>query len=325
MSPDSVTSETLVDIYRTAATITAVDEQMRSLLGRGRVSLFYYSPRGQEIIPSAMSAALQPGDYVLTTYRGLHDQIASGTDLKELLAENFGRVDGRCRGKGGNMHITDTSCGLMVTTGIVGGGLPIANGLGLASQLKNDGRVTVVNFGEGATTTGAFHEAVNLAAIWKLPVIFVCQNNLYGEFSPLSETQNIDKISLRAEGYGMKGVTVDGNDAKAMFTAAREAIDRARSGEGPTLLECVTYRFMGHYFGDQMVYMDPAELQAAIDADPVVRLRAQLLEEGHATEEQLAEIDQKAAQDAQEAADYGLASPSPDPSELFDHVYAEVA
>ncbi|MGH9008667.1 MAG: thiamine pyrophosphate-dependent dehydrogenase E1 component subunit alpha [Acidimicrobiia bacterium] len=311
-------------MFRTVTRIGAVDERLRNLLAQGKIFIFYYSPRGQEIIPAAVTTCLQPDDYVVTTYRGLHDEVAKGAPLKEILAEIMGRATGSCRGKGGPMHISDPRSGLMVTTGVVGSGMPIANGLALASMLKGDGRVTVVNFGDGAANIGAFHESLNLAAVWSLPVVFVLQNNRYGEFTPISETQTVEHLSTRAAGYGIPGVTVNGNDAEAMYAAAREAVDRARRGDGPTLLECMTYRFMGHFFGDQMTYMDQEELQAAVAADPVPRLRALLLERGHATEEELAVIEAEAATEADEAVEYALSSPPPDPAELFEDVYAEV-
>lgn len=320
----SASGETLLDMYKTVSRINACDERLRGLLNQGKIFIFYYSPRGQEIIPAAVSACLGPDDYVVTTYRGIHDEIAKGAPLRELMAEILGRIDGTCRGKGGPMHISDPRSGVMVTTGVVGGGIPIANGLALASQLKEDGRVTVVNFGDGAANIGAFHEALNMAAVWKLPVVFVCQNNRYGEFTPLHETQAIEQLSSRAAGYGMPGVTVDGNDPVAMYEAASAAIARARAGEGPTLVEAMTYRFMGHFYGDQMPYMDQEEYQAALAADPLPRFRALLIEAGHASEEDLAAIEKQAGAEADDAIEFAFASPPPDPSTLFEDVYAEV-
>jgi pyruvate dehydrogenase E1 component alpha subunit len=316
--------DVLMGMFRTVTTINACDERLRGLLNQGKIFIFYYSPRGQEIIPAAVSACLRPDDYVVTTYRGLHDEIAKGAPLREVLAEMVGRATGTCKGKGGPMHISDPRSGLMVTTGVVGSGLPIANGLALASQLQGDGRVTVVNFGDGAANIGAFHESLNLAAVWSLPVVFVCQNNRYGEFTPIHETQRVDEISTRAAGYGIPGVTVDGNDPLAMYAAAGEAVDRARAGGGPALLECLTYRFMGHFYGDQMPYMDQEEYQAALAADPLPRFRARLIADGHATEEELAALEAEVAAEADDAIDFAMSSPPPDPSELFDDVYAEV-
>ena len=320
----TVSAETLLDMYRTVTRINACDERLRGLLNQGKIFIFYYSPRGQEVIPAAVSACLGPDDYVVTTYRGLHDEIAKGAPLRELMAEILGRSDGTCRGKGGPMHISDPRSGVMVTTGVVGGGIPIANGLALAAKMKADGRVAVVYFGDGAANIGGFHEALNLAAVWGLPVVFVCQNNRYGEFTPLHETQRIEQLSARAAGYGIPGTTVDGNDPVAMYSAASEAVARARAGGGPTLIEAMTYRFMGHFYGDQMPYMDQAEYQAALAADPLPRFRAMLIEAGHASEEDLVAIEKEAGAEADDAVEFAFASPAPDPSTLFEDVYAEV-
>jgi pyruvate dehydrogenase E1 component alpha subunit len=305
--------------------INLTDERVRGLLMSGQVQIIYYSPRGQECIPAAVGAALRPDDYTVTTYRGIHDSLAAGASLEEILGEAFGKATGTSKGKGGPMHLSDPSCGLMATTGIVGGGLPIANGVALGSQLRGDGRVTVCYFGDGATNIGAFHEALNMAAIWDLPVVFVCQNNGYGEYTPRRESQKIELISSRAAAYGMPGVTVDGNDPDATYEVAAEAIGRARSGGGPTLVEATTYRFMGHLFGDQMPYMPPEELAAAKAADPVPRFRARLVSDGTATEAELDAIDAEIGTSVDEAVRAALDAPLPDAAELFTDVYAEGA
>jgi TPP-dependent pyruvate/acetoin dehydrogenase alpha subunit len=246
----SLPPKTLLDIFRIALKIQLIDEKVRGLLMSGRMAAVYYSPRGQEILAACMGVNLKPTDYLVTTYRGMHDQVAKGIPLRQLFAEYYGKVTGTCKGKGGPMHITYPTAGIMVTTGVVGAGLPIANGLALASQLKNDGRVTVVTFGDGASNIGAFHESLNMASLWKLPVIFLCQNNGYGECTKYEKATAVDNIADRAASYNMRGVTVDGNDARAMHEAMREAVEHARNGDGPTLLEAKTFRFMGHYFGD---------------------------------------------------------------------------
>ena len=242
----SFTPDVLLSIYRKARLINLVDERFRGLLRSGRLAAVYYSPRGQEILAGAMGVHLSASDYLVTTYRGIHDQLAKGIPLRPLFAEYYAKATGACKGKGGPMHITHPESGVMVTTGIVGSGLPIANGLGWASQIKQDGRVTVVTFGDGASNIGAFHEALNMASLWKLPVIFLCQNNLYGESSKYEKCTAVDHISERAASYKMVGVTVDGNDPEAMWRASGEAVARARAGDGPTLLEAKTFRFMGH-------------------------------------------------------------------------------
>jgi acetoin:2,6-dichlorophenolindophenol oxidoreductase subunit alpha len=315
--------DVLRKMFETMTKIKRCDERFRSLLTSGQIVITYYSPRGQEVIPAAFSALLRPDDYVVTTYRGLHDHIGKGVNLRELWAEFLGRRAGTCKGKGGPMHITDPKSGLMVTTGIVGGGLPIANGFGLAAKLRATDQVTVVNFGDGASNIGAFHEAMNLAAVWQLPVIFVCQNNQYAEHTPFADGTSAARVSDRAGSYAMPGVTVDGNDPVAMYAAARLAVERARLGGGPTLLEANTYRFFGHLMGDSMDYMPKEEREAAMAADPVVRFRTWLLEEGHVSDDDLAAIEAACDAELDDAVEYALGCPPPSPDELFDDVYAE--
>ncbi|HEX9684115.1 MAG TPA: thiamine pyrophosphate-dependent dehydrogenase E1 component subunit alpha [Acidimicrobiales bacterium] len=314
----------LVGMFETMTRIKRCDEKFRSMIKAGQIVVTYYSPRGQEVIPSAFSQLLRPDDYVVTIYRGLHDHIGKGVNLRDLWAEFLGKRTGTCKGKGGPMHITDPSSGLMVTTGIVGSGMPIANGFGLAAQLSDTDQVTVVNFGDGASNIGAFHEALNLASVWKLPVIFCCQNNQYAEHTPYAEGTSAEHISDRAHGYSMPGITVDGNDPLAMYAAARDAVQRARAGDGPTLLEAVTYRFHGHIMGDNMSYMPKEERQAAMDADPVPRYREWLIAEGHLTEDAAVAIEESIGAEVDDAADYALSCPAPSADEIEDDVYAEV-
>lgn len=316
-------TETLVGIYRTAATIKLVDERIRSLLMAGEIALSYYSPRGQEVVAAATASSLRPKDYVVTTYRGIHDQIAKGVPLRLLFAEYFGKVTGSCKGKGGPMHVTHPETGVMLTTGIVGSGLPIANGLALASMLRGEQRAVVVNFGDGASNIGAFHEALNLAALWKLPVIFLCQNNEYAEHTTYANGTSCANVADRAVSYGIPGVTVDGNDPSAMYAAAAEAISRARKGDGPTLLEAKTFRFMGHFFGDDGSYIDEAIMADRMAKDPVPALRQRLLEGNDADEAALSAIEAKANQQIDDALQFARESDYPDASELGRDVYAE--
>lgn len=320
MKPDE---RQLLEIYRIARRIRSCDDLFWTMLQAGQVQMTYYSPLGQEVISASWGAAVQPDDYVVTTYRGLHDHIAKGVPLPELWAEFFGRATGTCKGKGGPMHITHPASGLMVTTGLVGAGLPIATGFGIASQLKGDGRVTVVNFGDGATNIGAFHEAMNLAALWRLPVVFVCQNNQYGEKTAFSDHLTVEHIADRGAAYAMRSVRVDGNDAEEMFDAASEAIDKARAGEGPTLLEAETFRFRGHNFGDDQAYIPEEQMQAAKEKDPLPRLRTLLLTRGIADEATLDDIDSGIQAEVEAARDFAEGSPMPPVSELTTDVYAE--
>jgi acetoin:2,6-dichlorophenolindophenol oxidoreductase subunit alpha len=314
---------TLVGLYRTAARILTFDETYRSQMMSGKFAGMYYSPRGQEFAAASVAAHLRPSDYVVTTYRGLHDQIAKGVPLRDLWAEYLGRAAGSCRGKGGPMHVTSPRHGLMVTTGVVGSGLPIANGLALAAQMRGTDQVAVVNFGDGASNIGAFHESLNLASLWKLPVVFVCQNNKWAEYTPLSGGTTVANIADRAAAYSMAGVTTDGNDPVGLYEVAGQAIERARRGEGPTLLEAVTYRFCGHYFGDQSEYIPSEELAAANEADPIPRYRQRLVDEFGVPAADLDDIDREAKEEVDDAAEWAFEQPLPDPSELTTDVYAE--
>jgi pyruvate dehydrogenase E1 component alpha subunit len=234
-----------------------------------------------------------------------------------------GRVTGTCKGKGGPMHITHPATGAMLTTGIVGSSMPIANGLAWAAKLEKSKRVTIAYFGDGASNIGAFHESLNLASAWKLPVIFVCQNNRFAEHTRYENATSVDQISKRAIGYGMPGVTVDGNDPFTMYAAANEAIARARDGEGPTLIEAMTFRFYGHVFGDDDAYMTKEEKSAALAKDPTILFRAKLLETGIASEDQLSAMETEIAAQIEDAIQFALASDMPDLAELTRDVYAE--
>ena len=312
---------TRLAIYRTAVRILAFDERYRSSMLSGEFGGMYYSPRGQELISATVAAHLRPDDYVVTTYRGLHDQLAKGVPMRDLWAEYLGRAAGTCRGKGGPMHVTSPAHGLMVTTGVVGSGLPIANGLALASQMRGTDQVTVVNFGDGASNIGAFHESLNLASLWRLPVVFVCQNNRWAEYTPLAGGTTVANVADRAASYSMPGVTVDGNDPDALYPVAGAAIARARRGDGPTLVEAMTYRFCGHYFGDQGEYIAEPEFAAALEADPIPRLRQRLLDGSAVSARDLDEIEQEAKREAADAAAWAAEQPLPDPSELTTDVY----
>ncbi|MBW8783709.1 MAG: thiamine pyrophosphate-dependent dehydrogenase E1 component subunit alpha [Novosphingobium sp.] len=319
-SPDAAAQ---LDIFRRMLRVERNDDATRAQIRRGRITAPYYSARGQEVIPSTMSHLMTDEDVICTIYRGIHDMVAKDMPLRPLWAEICGRVDGTCKGKGGPMHLTHPETGVMVTTGIVGSSMPIANGFGWASLLDGSKRVTVAYFGDGASNIGAFHEAMNLASVWRLPVIFVCQNNGFAEHTRYENGTSVDLISKRAIGYGMPGYTVDGNDPFDMYAHAHVAIERARNGEGPTLLECKTFRFMGHVFGDDDSYMTKEEKAAAMAIDPLPRFRQKLVDSGVATEEQLAELQTKIEAEVQDAIDFAFNSAPPPLEELRRDVFAE--
>ena len=315
-------NKTLLEIYKKASLIRQNDARVIKEMMAGKLVTPYYSPKGQEIIPSALSVSLNDDDKIVTIYRGTHDMLAKGFPLKPLWGELAGRVTGSCKGKGGTMHLTHPESGCMVTTGIVGSSMPIAVGLGWAAQLRGKGQVAVANFGDGAANIGAFHESLNMAALFKLPVIFVCQNNQYAEHTSFANSSLVDRISIRAEGYGMPGVTVNGNDPDEMYGAAKIAVERARAGEGPTLIEAMTFRFNGHLMGDAAGYIPKDELAAAVANDPVPILRARLIAEGIASEDEVAAIETAIAAQISEAVADDYAAAVPDVIELKRDVFA---
>jgi TPP-dependent pyruvate/acetoin dehydrogenase alpha subunit len=316
---------TALRIYRTMRTIRATEERIVRGLGAGEFRMTYYGVRGQEAIPAAVSAHLRPDDAMVTTYRGMHDCIAKGVPLDELVAEMCGKATGTSKGKGGPMHLSDPQSGLMVTTGVVGGGLPIAVGLGLAAQLRGTDQVTVVNFGDGATSIGATHEAVNLAALWQVPVVFVCQHNQYGEHTRFADYTRTERLADRFATYGMAAETVDGNSVTAMYEAAGRAVDRARSGGGPTFLECLTYRLGGHTFGAAVDYMDEEELARAEADEPVGRYRRWLIDERGIAAGELDAIDEQVTAEVETAIEAAAAAPVPSDDELQTDVFADPA
>jgi len=312
----------LLDIYTRTMRIARFDEQMRSVIMSGKLATLYYTVRGQELVTAAMMAAANKDDYLVTTYRGQHDQIAKGVPLDLLIAEIAGRETGTCKGKGGSMHITHPATGVMVTTGVVGSGLPIANGLALASQNRKDGKITICCFGDGATNIGAFHESMNMAQLYGLPVIFFCQNNRYGEHTAFADHTKVENIAQRAAAYNMKAIHVDGNDTEAMYAAAVEAVEHARSGKGPVLLEAMCYRMMGHFFGADFSYMPPDHLAEMAAEDPLPKLRKLMLDHQFSEEEldgMVATLDKE----IEDAMTFAFESPFPSAAELTVDVFEE--
>jgi TPP-dependent pyruvate/acetoin dehydrogenase alpha subunit len=309
-------------LYALMVLMKAADDRLSKGIGTGEFQCVYWPSRGQEAIAAAMGVTLRTDDRLVTTYRGLHDLIGKGVPLEEIYGEMMGRTVGASRGKGGTMHIAKPEVGVMLSTGIVGAGPPVAVGLAMAAKRKGLDRVTVVSFGDGATNTGSFHEAANMAALWDLPVVFVCQNNLYAEMTPTSDTMKIENVVDRAAGYGMPGVKVDGNDPLAVTEALAEAIGKARNGEGPTFIECVTFRFRGHYFGDRNKYMPEGQLEAAKAADPVPRFRRHLVDSGVCSDDELNHVDEGALIAVEEALATVMAAEAASVDELDHDVYA---
>jgi acetoin:2,6-dichlorophenolindophenol oxidoreductase subunit alpha len=318
----SVSAKAQKRIYALMVLMKAADDRLSKGIATGEFMCVYWPARGQEAIAAAMGVSLRQDDQLVTTYRGLHDLIGKGVPLEEIYGEMMGRAVGASRGKGGTMHIAKPEVGVMLSTGIVGAGPPVGVGLALAAKRKGLDRVTVVSFGDGATNTGSFHEAANMAALWDLPMVLVCQNNRFAEMTPTEDTMKLERVADRAAGYGMPGVRVDGNDPLAVTTALDEALHRARRGDGPTFIECVTFRFRGHYFGDRMSYIAKDQLEAAMAADPVPRFRRYLIDNSICTDDELSRIDEGALTEVEMALKTVLSADVPSIEELERDVYA---
>ncbi len=286
---------------------------------RGSVHLYI----GEEAIAATVISLLRDTDYITSTHRGHGHGIAKSGDLKRAMAELMGKETGFCKGRGGSMHIADLKKGNLGANAIVGGGIPIAVGGALAAKLKGTDHVAVSFFGDGASNQGTFHEAINLASVWKLPAIFVCENNGFGISVPVSTSTSVKDISVRSKGYDIPGVTVDGNDVLAIYDAAEKAIKRAKEGKGPTLIECKTYRWKGHWTGDPEVYRTREQVAEWMEKCPIKRLRKYMIDEKIATEKELDDIEAKAQVDVDEATQFAIDSPEPDPAHVLDDVFFE--
>ena len=279
---------------------------------------------GEEGAVVGANMALEPTDYITASHRGHGHCIAKGADLGRALAELMGKATGYCKGRSGSMHIADFSKGNLGANAIVGGGLPIATGGGLAFKMQNKPNVSVVFFGDGASNQGTFHESINLAALWKLPVIYVCENNGFGMTVPQWQSTSVENIADRAAGYGIASEIVDGNDVQAVYDAFARAKERALNGEGPTLLECKTYRWRGHWTGDPEVYRKREDVEWwKANKDPIANFRKKMIEDKTATAAELDAIDADCAKRIQEAVDFAMNSPEPDPAHVMDDVFYE--
>lgn len=314
--------DTGLAIFRMMHLIRAFEERVAECFANSEIPGFIHLSVGQEAVPAAVCARLHADDLIAATHRGHGQCLAKGAEPPRVMAELFGRRTGYCRGKGGSMHLCDMSRGILGTNGVVGASLPIAVGTALAARIRASRQVTVAFFGEGAANTGAAHEALNLASVWDLPVVFVCENNRYAEFTPSSVHSRVASIAERAAGYRMTGVTVDGNDAVAVYGAAAEAIDRARTGAGPTLLEAMTYRWRGHHEGDPMTYRSREELESWRAKDPVPRLAAWLRDRGWLDEAGEARVAAEARAEVDAATEFARRSPWPAPEDTLEDVHA---
>jgi len=317
-----VPREKLIGMYRKLLQIRHFEEKVFELYGQNMVPGTIHLYVGQEAVAVGVCSTLRRDDYITSTHRGHGHCIAKGADIKRVMAEILGRKTGYCKGKGGSMHIADFSVGVLGATAVVGAGLPIATGAALSIKLRRTDQVVACFFGDGASNQGTFHESLNMAAIWRLPVLFVCENNLYAMGTRQTRVMLIKNIAERAAAYGMPGVTVDGNDVLAVYRATKEAVERARKGDGPTLLECKTYRHKGHSRMDPAKYRPKEEVEEWLRKDPVKRFRAKLIEMNVLSQKEAEEIERAVISEVEEAVKFALESPYPSPEEALEDVYA---
>lgn len=314
--------ETLRTALHRMHVIRKFEEVAEASYTRGLIHGTMHLSIGQEASAVGAVLALRADDYILSTHRGHGHCIAKGADPARMLAEFFGKENGYCRGRGGSMHIADVEGGNLGANGIVAGGLPIAVGVGMSIKAQKQDRVCMVFFGDGAANEGAFHEALNMASIWKLPVVFVCENNKYGMSMDIAKAMAVPNVADRASAYAMPGVALDGNDLPAVTAATQVAVTRARSGGGPSLIECKTYRLRGHSKSDRNLYRTKEEIEAWRKRDPILRLQVELIAHGRFEAAELADIEKAAQAQIEAALEFAKASPDPDPAELTRDVYA---
>jgi len=319
-----ISKDKLISIYSTMVKIRLFEERVSDLYAKGLIPGLAHLYIGEEAIATGVCSDLREDDYITSTHRGHGHVIAKGADLKYMMAELFGRKAGYCKGKGGSMHIADMDIGILGANGIAGGGLPIAVGAALSSKWRGTDQVTVCFFGDGASNNGTFHESLNLASLHKLPVIFVCENNLYGISVSQQMHQPIKDIAIRATSYDMHGDVVDGNDVIAVYEVASRAIRRARAGEGPTLIECKTYRLRGHHEGDPNLgsrYRTKEEIEDWKKKDPIRRLANRLISEKIVTKKKLETLRNQLLKVVEEAVDFANGAEFPPLEELYEDVY----
>jgi len=309
-------------MYRKMLEIRFFEEKVFELYAQNLVPGTIHLYAGEEAVAVGICNNLRKDDYITSTHRGHGHCIAKGAELKRVMAEILGKKTGYCKGKGGSMHIADFSIGMLGATAVVGGGIPIAVGAGLSIKLRGTDQVVSCFFGEGASNQGTFHESINMAAIWKLPVIFVCENNLYAMGTCQSRAMAIENVADRATAYGIPGEAVDGNDVLAVYEAAREAVERARKGEGPTLIECKTYRHKGHSRIDPAKYRPKEEVEEWLAKDPIKRFKEKLLQTNTLVEAEVQQIEKEVSAEIEEAVKFAMESPYPAPEEASEDVYA---
>ena len=311
-------------LYEKMLTIRMFEEKAIELFEHNLIRGNVHPCIGQEAVSVGVCSSLRRDDYMLNTHRGHGNCIAKGADLKLMMAELLGKATGYCKGKGGSMHIADFEGGNLGANGIVGGGIPIAVGAGISIQNRGTDQVVACFFGDGATNQGTFHESLNLAALWRLPIIFVCENNLYALSTPVGEAISVPRISDRATAYGIPGISLDGNDIIEVYLKTKEAVERARAGKGPTLLDCITYRFFGHFTGDPgrgITYRSKEEMDQWLNRCPVKQFKERLVQKKIMTEETGKAIEAKVKASIEEAVQFAKESPFPSPEEAMQDLF----
>lgn len=322
MTP-SLRKEQLSQMYRKMLEIRLFEEKVFDLYGQNLVPGTIHLYAGEEAVAVGVCSNLSKDDYITSTHRGHGHCIAKGADLKRTMAEILGKKTGYCKGKGGSMHIADFSVGMLGATAVVGAGLPIAVGAALSAKLRKTSQVVACFFGEGASNQGTFHESINIASVWSLPVVFVCENNLYAMGTRQSTIMNIQNVADRAAAYGIPGTIVDGNDVLAVYEAARKAFERARTGLGPTLIECKTYRHKGHSRVDPAKYRPREEVEQWLAKDPIKLLKQTIVEDEILTQAEIDNIEKEVAGEVADAVKFALMSPYPEGEEALDDVYSQ--
>jgi acetoin:2,6-dichlorophenolindophenol oxidoreductase subunit alpha len=317
----TIPAEKLLWMYERMVMIREFETTVRAGFLAGKLPGFIHLYIGEEAVAAGVCAALRIDDYVFSTHRGHGHCVAKGCEPRLMLAELAGKLSGYCKGKGGSMHICDMSNNMMGTSGIVGGNIPLANGAALTAKLKKTGQVSVCFFGDAATNQGSFHESLNLAAVWDLPTLFILENNSYAQSTPVEYSAKITDLAERAKAYGIPGIVIDGMDAREVYEKAQEAVEGARKGGSPVLLECKTYRFGGHYEGDPGGYRTDAEIQAWRERDPIDALRRRLIDSGTARSTDLDKIHTQCRETMTEAEVFAYQSPLPNPELALEDVY----
>ncbi len=318
----NLTKEKFAEIHRTMLEIRFFEEKVFELYAQNLVPGTIHLYLGEEAVAVGVCSTLRKDDYITSTHRGHGHCIAKGAELKRIMAEILGKKTGYCKGKGGSMHIADFSVGMLGATAVVGAGIPIAVGAGLSIKLDKTDQVVACFFGEGASNQGTFHEGINMASVWNLPVIFVCENNLYAMGTRQSKAMKIENIADRAIAYGIPGVVVDGNDVLAVLEVTQRAVERARRGEGPTLIECKTYRHKGHSRVDPARYRSKEEVEEWLAKDPIKRFKQKLLQTHILTESEIQKIESEVLAKIEEAVEFAMQSPYPMREEALEDIYA---